>query len=122
MKATSGHFMLDDKVEFRDLAEVFPEVLTTFLEETNQMPDDDDVLQMFIFLNQRALENNEKPEGYNRKGRMRMVFPIGRKQFYIKSIAASSEVVRLGERISKILSKAGIKHTLQWNALGGEAE
>jgi len=122
MKATSGHFMLDDKVEYRDLAQVFPEVLTTFLEETNQMPDDDDVLQMFIYLNTQALERNEKPEGYNRKGRMRMVFPIGSKQFYIKSISASSEVVRLGEKLSKLLTKAGIKHTLQWNALGSEAD
>jgi hypothetical protein len=118
MKATSGHFMLDDDVEYRDLAEVFPELLTIFLEETNQMPDDDDVLQMFIYLNKKALEKNEKPEGYNRKGRMRMVFPIGSKQFYIKSVSASTEVGRLGEKLSGVLSKAGVKHTLEWNALG----
>ncbi len=122
MKATSGHFLLDEGVEFKDLTGIFPEILTTFLEETDQMPDDEDVLHMFIFLNQQALMRNEKPEGYNRKGRMRMVFPIGSKQFYIKSNISSSEVVRLGEKISKILNKAGIKHTLQWNALASEAE
>ena len=91
-----------------------------FLEETDQMPDDEDVLQMFIFINQQALKKNEKPEGYNRKGRMRMVFPIGSKQFYLKSNTAGSEVVRLSEKVSKMLSKDGIKHTLQWNALGGK--
>ncbi|WP_019177293.1 hypothetical protein [Methanomassiliicoccus luminyensis] len=118
MKATSGHFVFDDSFEFKDLEEVFPEILTNFLEETDQMPDDDDVMQMFIFLNVQALRRNEKPEGYNRKGRMRLIFPIGENQFYIKSNNASSEVVRLGEKISKMLSKAGIKHTLEWNALG----
>lgn len=118
MKATSGHFVFDDSFEFKDLEEIFPEILTNFLEETDQLPDDEDVMQMFIFLNIQAIRKNEKPEGYNRKGRMRMIFPIGENQFYIKSNSASSEVVRLGEKISKMLAKAGIKHTLEWNALG----
>ena len=114
--------MLDETVEYRDLAEVFPELLTTFLEETSQLPDDDDVLQMFIALNQKALEKNEKPEGYNRRGRMRLVFPIGSHQFYIKSVSASTEVGRLGEKLSKILDNAGVKHSLEWNALGAGAD
>ncbi|NLK26075.1 MAG: hypothetical protein GX307_05835 [Euryarchaeota archaeon] len=118
MKATSGHFMLDAKVEFKDLYDIFAEILTTFLEETEQMPDDDDILHMFIYLNRKALKKNEKPEGYNRKGTMRMVFPLGSKQFYIKANNESSEVIVLGEKISKMLTKAGIKHSLQWDALG----
>jgi hypothetical protein len=122
MKATSGHFILDEKVEFKDLSEVFPELLTMFLEETDQMPDDEDILHMFIYLNQRSLLKNDKPEGYNRKGRMRLIFPIGSNQFYIKTSHASTEVVRLAEKMSKILSKAGIKHTLQWNALSIDTE
>jgi hypothetical protein len=118
MKATSGHFVFSEEFQYSDLAETFPEILRTFLEETDQMPDDEDVLQMFIFINQQALRNNEKPEGYNRKGRMRLIFPIDSKQFYLKSNVAGSEVVRLSEKVSKILTKSGIKHTLQWNALG----
>lgn len=120
MKATSGHFIFSDDFQYSELAEPFPEILKTFLEETDQMPDDDDVLQMFIFLNQQALLKNEKPEGYNRKGRMRLVFPLGSHQFYLKSNVAGSEVVRLSEKISKMLTKAGVKHTLQWNALGSK--
>jgi hypothetical protein len=122
MKASSGHFLLDDDVEFKDLAGVFPELLVTFLEETDQMPDDDDVLQMFIYLNQDALKRNVKPEGYNRKGRMRLVFPIGSKQFYIKSNSANPDIVRIGEKLSKLLLKSGIKHTLEWNALASNSE
>jgi hypothetical protein len=118
MKATSGHFVFEESFQYSDLAEIFPEILTTFLEETDQMPDDNDVLQMFIYLNQQALRKNQKPEGYNRKGRMRLIFPLGSRQFYLKSNIAGSEVVRLSERVSKILTKAGVKHTLQWNALG----
>jgi hypothetical protein len=49
---------------------------------------------------------------------MRLIFPIASKQFYLKSNIAGSEVVRLSEKVSKMLTKAGIKHTLQWNALG----
>lgn len=122
MKATSGHFIFEDDFQYKDLEEAFPEILDMFLEETDQMPDDEDVHQMFVFINQQALAKNEKPEGYNRKGRMRMVFPIGSKQFYLKSNTAGSEVVRLSEKVSKMLVKAGIKHSLQWNALGGKDE
>ncbi len=122
MKATSGHFMLDSRVQFKDLAEVFPDILVTFLEETDQMPDDEDVLQMFIYLNQQALEKNRKPEGYNRKGRMRLVFPIGSHEFYVKSSTASTELVRITEKIGKMLGKAGVKHSIEWNALASEAD
>jgi len=108
---------LSDGIEYKDLAEVFPEVLTVFLDETDQTPDDEDVMKMFVHLNVQALQRNSKPEGYNRKGRMRLIFPLGAKQFYIKSNNASSEVVRLGEKLSKLLNRAGIGHTLEWNAL-----
>jgi len=38
MKATSGHFVLSDDVQYSDLAKIFPDILTTFLEETGQIP------------------------------------------------------------------------------------
>ena len=122
MKATSGHFVLKNKRDYRDIAKVFPEVLTTFLEETDQMPEDDEVLQMFIYLNQAELERNGKPEGYNRKGRMRLVFPLTRKEFYIRGMAKSGEVVRIAEKISRILSKGGVDHEVEWNALSSVEE
>lgn len=117
MKATSGHFVLKNRKDYRDIAKVFPEVLTTFLEESDQMPEDEEVLQMFIHLNQVELQRNGKPEGYNRKGRMRLVFPLSRKEFYIRAMTKSSEVVRIAEKLSKILTKGGVDHEVEWNAL-----
>lgn len=117
MKATSGHFVLEDDIDYKDLAPVFPEVLTTFLEETGQVPEDEDVLKMFIFLNQSELEKNRKPEGYNRKGRMRLVFPLDRKEFYIRGASKSNEVVRITEKLSRILKAAKVEHDLEWNRL-----
>jgi hypothetical protein len=122
MKAISGHFVLKNKKDYRDIAKVFPELLTTFLEETDQMPEDEEVLRMFIYLNQVELEQNGKPEGYNRKGRMRIVFPLTRKEFYIRGTARSSEVVRVTEKISSILTKAGVDHEIEYNALSSVEE
>ena len=68
------------------------------------------------------IENNKKPEGYNRKGRMRLVFPMTRKEFYIRGSSKSGEVVRVAEKLSKILNKAGVHHEMQWNALSSAEE
>jgi len=78
MKASSGHLVLNDRTEYQELAEVFPELLKLFLEETDQVPEDPEIMQMFIHLNQKDLEANRKPEGYNRKGRMRLIFSATR--------------------------------------------
>jgi CTP-dependent riboflavin kinase len=122
MKAISGHLVLKGKKDYRDVAKVFPEVLRTFLQETDQMPEDEDVLEMFIQLNMAELQRNGKPEGYNRKGRMRLVFPLTRKEFYIRGMTRSGEVVRVTEKISRILSKGGIDHEVEWNALSSIEE
>lgn len=117
MKATSGHFVFKKNTSYKDLAKIFPELLRTFLEETDQLPEDEDVMQMFIHLNQVELEKDRKPEGYNRKGKMRLVFPINRKEFYIRGTSKGGEVVRIAERLSRMLTKAGIAHDLEWDAL-----
>lgn len=122
MKATSGHLVLKGKKDYRDVAKVFPDVLRTFLQDTDQMPEDEDVLKMFIQLNMAELLRNGKPEGYNRKGRMRLVFPLTRKEFYIRGMTRSSEVVRVTEKISRILSKGGIDHEVEWDALSSIEE
>jgi hypothetical protein len=117
MKASSGHFVLKDRFEYKDMAEVFPDVLKLFLEETDQIPEDPEIMQMFIHLNMVELQKNRKPEGYNRKGRMRLIFPTNRMEFYIKGSSKSGEVVRVTEKISKLLTRNGVHHELEWNAL-----
>lgn len=119
MKAESGHIIFKEKFKYKDLQGVFDELLTTFLEETDQMPDEDEILQMFLRLNMMDIEKNRKPEGYNRRGRMKLVFPItkGRKQFYIRADSKTTETVRITERLSKLLKKSGVAHTIEWDKL-----
>jgi len=115
MKANSVHFILGGKTPYKDLAPVFPDILKMFLMETDQMPEEEEILMMFIELNTADLERNMKPEGYNRKGRMRMVFPMDRKEFYIKAVGKGVDVTRVGERISEMLSASGVQYKISNN-------
>ena len=117
MKANSVHFILGGDTPYRDLAQAFPDILKMFLLETGQMPEDEEILMMFINLNQTDLERNMKPEGYNRKGRMRMVFPMDRNEFYIRAASKGVDVARVGERISEMLSASGVKYSIANNDL-----
>jgi hypothetical protein len=119
MKAETGHIVFKEKFKYKDLQDCFEEVLKAFLDETDQMPDEDEILQMFMRINMMDIEKNRKPEGYNRRGRMKLVFPLtkGRRQFYLRADSKTTEVVRITERLSKMLKKAGIPHTIEWDKL-----
>ena len=119
MKAETGHIIFKDKFKYKDVQKCFEELLKAFLDETDQMPDEDEILQMFLRINMMDIEKNRKPEGYNRRGRMRMVFPLtrGKKQFYIRADSMTAETVRITERLSKILKKAGVAHTIEYDKL-----
>jgi hypothetical protein len=119
MKAETGHIIFKEKFKYKDLEDVFDDVMKAFLEETDQKPEDDEILQMFLRINMMDIEKNRKPEGYNRRGRMKMVFPLRKikKEFYIRADSKTTEVVRVTERLSKILKKGGIPHTVEWDKL-----
>ena len=119
MKAQTGHIVFRGQFRYRNLSKCFEELLRVFLEETDQMPDEEEILQMFIRLNMMDITKNRKPEGYNRRGRMRLVFPLtdGRKEMYIRADVKTAQVVRITERLSKILKKAGISHSLEYDQL-----
>jgi hypothetical protein len=119
MKAEAGHIIFKDKFKYKDLQGVFEELMVAFLDETDQMPDEDEILQMFLRINMMDLEKNRKPEGYNRRGRMRLVFPLtkGKKQLYIRADSKTAETIRITERLSKILKKGGVPHTVEWDKL-----
>ncbi len=119
MKAETGHIVFKEKFKYKDLQPVFDDLLKVFLQETDQMPDEEEILQMFLRLNMMDIEKNRKPEGYNRRGRMKLVFPLtsGRKQFYLRADSKTAEIVRITERLSKILKKAGVQHTIEWDKL-----
>lgn len=119
MKASSIHFTFEGQTDYKDMAPVFPDILNYFLTQTEQVPEDEELLEMFIELNMRDLEQNRKPEGFNRRGKVRMVFPLGRKEFYIRAVAKGADVSRLGEKISAMLSSAGVDHEMSADELVG---
>ena len=115
MKVYSVNFLLKGKTPYKDLAPVFPDILKMFLEESGQTPEEEEILQMLIELNMIDLERNRKPEGYNRKGKVRLVFPMDRKEFYLKTYSKGQDLNRLADNISNILNSAGIKFTTTQN-------
>ena len=105
---SSVHFILKGKTDYKDLAPVFPEILRSALVIADQVPEEEE-LTMIIQLNLDDLEKNRKPEGYIRKARIRMVFPLDRKEFYLQSY--NPKIVDLGkirETVSEILTRGGV--------------
>jgi hypothetical protein len=112
MKSYSYHFILKGKSDYKDLAPVFPDILNIILQENDhfQSPDEEESREMFIELNMTDLLQNRKPEGYNRKGKYRLVFPMDRKEFYIRTtVGKPNDVKRIGDSIAGILTVAKIK-------------
>lgn len=115
MKVFSTHFVLKGKSDYKDLAPVFPDILKMFLEEIGQMPEEEEILQMFIELNLIDLERNRKPEGYNRKGKVRLVFPMDSKEFYIKTYGKGTDMSGIADNISNMLTAAGVSFEVRQN-------
>jgi len=125
MKVRSGHIKFEKKVKYEDLAPIYKELYLKFLKETNQMPEEDEVTNMLIRENLMDLEKGKKPEGYNRQGRMRMIFPIMPKrskeiELYIYGhyhSAKSLEVARVTESISRFLKNKGFENDVDWDKM-----
>ena len=114
MKAYSYHFIFDDNTQYRDLLPVFPDILKIILAENDhfQSQEDEENREMFIAMNMYDLEENRKPEGYNRKGKYRLIFPMDRKEMYVRTfVGKANDVRRIGEKISEMLSTAHVKFT-----------
>ena len=114
MKVFSVNFLLKGKTPYKDLAPVFPDILKMLLEDIGQMPEEE-ILQMLIDLNVADLEQNRKPEGYNRKGKVRLVFPMDSNEFYIKTYIKNQDLSHIADNISNMLTAAGIKFTTAQN-------
>ncbi len=119
MKARSGHFTFDKKVRYKDLVPVFRTLFIKFLEETSQMPAEKENAEVLVEQNLRDLRKNRKPEGHNREGFMRMIFPMVPKgvQFYVYTRAKTTETVRVAETLSRILTKQKLKHSIEWDKM-----
>lgn len=118
MRARSGHIKFDKKVRWKNLVPAFKPVFLKFLEETQQLPEDMESVEVLVEENLRDLRLNRKPEGYNREGAMRMVFPISNEvEFYIYGRGKTVEVARVTEQVSRVLQKYRLKHTIEWDKL-----
>ena len=119
MKAQTGHIVFKGPFKYRNLCKSFEEVMRAFLQESDQIPDEDEIMQMFLRLNLMDLEKNRKPEGYNRRGRMRLIFPqpFKRKEMYVRADVKTAQVVRVTERLCTILKTAGVAHSIEYDQL-----
>lgn len=123
MRARSGHFKFDRKVTWKSLVPAFRPMLLKFLEEAQQFPEDPEILEILVEENLRDLRKNRKPEGYNRDGAMRLIFPISKNvEFYVYGRGKTIEVARVAEQLSRVLQKHRLKHTIEWDRLSLFAE
>ena len=119
----SGHIVFDRSVTWRKLVPVFRPLFLKFLEESEQMPQDPEILTVLLEENLRDLKANRKPEGYNREGSMRMIFPISEKvEFYVYSRTKPTDVARVAEQLSRVLQKYRLRHGIEWDRLRAFAE
>ena len=122
MKVRSGHITFEKGVKYKDLLPIYTELYMKFLKETVQMPEEEEITNMMIKENLIDLERGKKPEGYNRQGRMRLIFPIQPKgeaiELYIYGhyhSAKSLEVARVTDSISQFLKGKGFDNDVDWD-------
>jgi hypothetical protein len=109
MAKSSVHFILKDGSDYKDLAPVFPDILKSVLIQADQVPEEEE-FTMILNLNMDDLEQNRKPEGYIRKARVRIVFPMDRKEFYVQSYSPKHvDLDKVKNSVSMILSDASVK-------------
>ena len=119
MQARSGHIVFKKDTKYADLLPMYEDVFTKFLEETNQMPEaEPEFLDVLIEENLADLRSNRKPEGYNRSGYMRLIFPLsGRVECYVYARTKSSEVARVTELIAGMFKKSGLDISVEWDKM-----
>ena len=120
MIARSAHFIFDKKVHYKDLVKAFPEIFKKFLEQTGQMPEEEEYARMLVKTNLKDLEADRKPEGYNRQGCVRLIFPISKDgivRFYLYRGAKSEEIGQMAAVVSKILTQRKLKHKIEWDKM-----
>ena len=119
MGPRSGHIKFKKGTKWKDLADSFPGMFHLFLEETGQKNDDELFDQMLLKQNMMCLDKNQKPEGYNRNNRVRLVFPITDRgpELYIYRATGSDDVVRITNRLSEYLEENDLEHKVEWDKM-----
>ena len=110
-KVFTCRFVFNKDFEYKDLAPVFPDILRYVLERNEhfQNAEEEEMREMYVELNMQDILANRKPEGYDRKAKYRLIFPIDAKEFNIKQFGVKqNEIKSVGEKIGDFLSAANI--------------
>ena len=119
MAPRSGHIKFKKGTKWKDLVDPFPGLFELFLDETSQRNDDELFDQMLLKQNLACLERSQKPEGYNRNNRVRMIFPIVDRsvEFYVYQSAGADDIVRITNRLSEYLNEQKLEHKVEWDKM-----
>jgi hypothetical protein len=119
MAPRSGHIKFKKGTKWKDLLKPFPGLFDLFLDETAQRNDDELFDAMLLKQNIKCLEKGQKPEGYNRNNRVRMIFPITDRtvEFYIYRSTGGDDIVRITNRLSEYLKKKKLEHKVDWDKM-----
>ena len=119
MAPRSGHIRFKKGTKWKDLIKPFPGLFELFLDETGQRNDDELFDAMLLKQNMACLEKGQKPEGYNRNNRVRMVFPINDRslELYIYRSSGSDDIVRITNRLSEYLTEKKLEHKVEWDKM-----
>ena len=116
IKPLTCRFIFKDDFEYKDLAPVFPDILRYIIKENEHMqsPEEEELREMFVELNMQDVNANRKPEGYNRKAKYRLVFPMNAKEFYIIAFSQkTTEIKHIATTIGDFLSTASIPYEMK---------
>ena len=119
MAPRSGHIKFKKGTKWKDLLAPFPGLFDPFLDETAQRNDDELFDQMLLKQNLACLEKNQKPEGFNRNNRIRMIFPIVDRsvEFYVYRYTGTDDIVRITNRLSEYLTENKLEHKVDWDKM-----
>ncbi len=116
-------FRFDEDVDYKDLVDIFPELLRHFLDVSDQYPEEEgeEFVEMLIRQNLKDLKNNRKPMGYNREARYRMIFPVDRERveffIYPRIPEEESEIEDVVSEISGLLEENDLPHEIIWDEM-----
>jgi len=110
MAKSSVHFVLKGRSGYKDLAPIFEQILKPVLQMVDQLPEEEE-MELIVRTNVDDLSIGRKPEGYLRKTRVRMVFPMDRKEFYIQSYNSKLvDLAMIADHVKSVLDGAKISY------------
>ncbi len=120
MKAYSGHILFDNKLQWKDLGKIYPDLFRLFINEAKILEMEINLPEVVLFENMLDIKKNRKPEGYNREGKLRFYFIENERKelIVVRDKAVPCEETRyVTEKLSKFLSSKRIKHNVEWDKM-----